>query len=165
MKILYLFCAIGVSAPLMAQEKPLKDFAEGIRDRKICLYASTLRMINLEKNADFNQLVNGIDKLLIYTLHSDPGERSGYQSLISSYQEEGFDEYVSLTGDSKMLMIYGKEGNKDQFVGVSNVEGYRLAFYLKGEIGWQKIPSLLQNFNNNVIFDFIQNDLSSELND
>ena len=78
---------IGITVPLFAQEQPLKDFAEDRKELKLCFYPSTLRMVNLADNPDFNDLVSGIEKLLIYNLDSTSRADKAYKQLISTYEE------------------------------------------------------------------------------
>jgi hypothetical protein len=145
--ILIFWFLAGVLPSLKAQETPLKDYADAHKDRKFCFYPSTLRMINIAKNPDYNQLVNGIEKLLVYTLDSAAKAGQSYKGLITSYKKIGFEEYVTMAGGKTNFILYGKE-NKDenQYVGVMKSEDAMYAFYLRGRIGWQKIPALMQSF-------------------
>ena len=134
---------------LKAQETPFKAYADAHKDRKFCFYPSTLRMINIAKNPDYNELVNGIEKLLVYTLDSAANASQSYKSIITSYKKIGFEEYVTMDGGKTKFIMYGKENNNEnenQFVGVMKSEDAMFAFYLRGRIGWQKIPALMQSF-------------------
>ncbi|WP_258101989.1 DUF4252 domain-containing protein [Marinoscillum pacificum] len=145
--ILILFMGLSYQ-PLFAQESILKEHVEHKRDKKYCFYPSTLRMVNLKQNQDYNALVNGVDKLLIYTLDSATRADKSYRLLTDSYLAEGFDEYATIFGGSMNLSILGKEGKTQQYVGYFDQDGeVVVAFYLKGDIPWQKIPTLLQNMN------------------
>jgi hypothetical protein len=145
--ILIFWLLAGVLPSLKAQETPLKDYADAHKDRKFCFYPSTLRMINIAKNPDYNELVNGIEKLLVYTLDSAAKAGQSYKGLISSYKNIGFEEYVTMAGGKTNFVLYGKENKgENQYVGVMKSEDAMYAFYLRGRIGWQKIPALMQSF-------------------
>ena len=145
--ILIFWLLAGVLPSLKAQETPLKDYADAHKDRKFCFYPSTLRMINLSKNHDYNELVNGIEKMLVYTLDSAAKASQSYKSIITSYKKSGFEEYVSMSGGTTNFIMYGKESkDENQFVGVMKSEDALYAFYLRGRIGWQNIPALMQSF-------------------
>ncbi|MDO9254126.1 MAG: DUF4252 domain-containing protein [Bacteroidales bacterium] len=147
-KLILVFCLLaGMFPSLQAQETPFKAYADAHKDKKFCFYPSTLRMINIAKNPDYNELVNGIEKLLVYTLDSAAKASQSYNNIITSYKKIGFEEYVTMAGGKTNFILYGKE-NKDenQFVGVMKSEGAMYAFYLRGRIGWQKIPALMQSF-------------------
>ncbi|MEM9340605.1 MAG: DUF4252 domain-containing protein [Bacteroidota bacterium] len=124
------------------QESIIKDFAESRRDVKYCLYPSTLRMINIQKDPSFYELVNDIEKLLIYKLDSATTTSKEYLDWTNQYAKNGFEEYISINGVMN-LMVYGKE---EEYVGFSGANGSVIAFYLRGNIGLQKIPELMQNF-------------------
>jgi len=131
----------------MAQETPFKKYADAHKERKFCFYPSTLRMINIAKNPDYYELVNGVEKLLVYTLDSAAKANQSYKGLITSYKKIGFDEYVTMAGGKTNFILYGKENkNENQFIGVMKSEDAMYAFYLRGMIGWQKIPALMQSF-------------------
>lgn len=132
--------------PSIAQESIIKDFAEPRRPTRwmnpICLYPSTLRMINLAQDPNFNEMVNDIEKILIYTLDSATAATKSYKEMLKEYESEGFEEYISMLGLQEMRII-GKEG---EFVGIVSAEGNAIAFYLRGDIPFGKIPTLLQSF-------------------
>lgn len=129
-----------------AQESIIKDFAEPRRPTRwmnpVCLYPSTLRMINLAQDPNFNQMVNDIEKVLIYTLDSATAASKSYKDLIKDYEDEGFEEYISLYGEQTMRIV----GKEDEYVGIAAAEGNVIAFYLRGNIPFGKIPALLQSF-------------------
>jgi hypothetical protein len=148
--ILVFWLLTGVLPTLKAQETSFKAYADAHKDRKFCFYPSTLRMLNIAKNPDYNELVNGIEKLLIYTLDSAAKASQSYKGLITSYKKTGFEEYMTMAGGKTNFILYGK-ANKDenQFVGMMKSEDAMYAFYLRGRIGWQKIPALMQSFKAN----------------
>jgi len=147
-KILLVFLLLGgLFTSLRAQETPLKTYADAHKERKYCFYPSTLRMINIAQNPDYNDLVNGIEKLLVYSLDSAAKAENNYKEIITAYREIGFEEYAAMYGGKTNFFLYGKE-NKDenQFMGVMKVDDAVYAFYMRGRIGWQKIPELMQSF-------------------
>lgn len=147
-KILLVFLLLGGLDPsLRAQETPFKEYADAHKDRKFCFYPSTLRMINIAQNPDYNELVNGIEKLLVYTLDSAATANNNYKEIITSYQEIGYEEYAAMYGGKTNFFLYGKENEgENQFVGVMKADDAVYAFYMRGKIGWQKIPELIQSF-------------------
>lgn len=149
-KLILVFCLLaGMLPSLQAQETPFKAYADAHKDKKFCFYPSTLRMINIAKNPDYNELVNGIEKLLVYTLDSAAKASRSYNYIITSYKKIGFEEYASISGGESDFFLYGKENknkDKNQFVGVMKSEGAVYAFFMRGRIGWQKIPALMQSF-------------------
>lgn len=136
---------MGLFHPLFPQEKPLKDFAEDRKERKLCFYPSTLRMINLAGNSDFDDLVNGVEKLLIYNLDSATRAGGAYKEIVAIYQNLGYEEYASAYGGGIDFYIYGKERKKaSEFIGVIRKEDVLTAFYMRGRIAMNKIPRLVR---------------------
>lgn len=129
-----------------SQESIIKEFSEPKRSYRwlnpICLYPSTLRMINISGDPEFYELVNDIEKILIYNLDSATIAAGEYTSWIKDYEKVGFEEYISLYGKQTMK-VYGKE---DEFIGLMQAEDRLLTFYLRGEIPFHKIPELINSF-------------------
>ncbi len=143
---------MGASKPLFSQEGPLKAFAEDYHDRKFCLYPSTLRMLNLEGNEKLNEVANSIRKVLIYQLAID-SQQSELKTLRDAYTKKGFEEYVRVYGGAQKMLILGK-GNKE-YVGYAGQGRDLFAFYLKGEIRWEKIPRLVNTLQSNDLLDIL----------
>jgi len=138
----------ALASPILAQESILKDFSEPRRPsgstwlNPICLYASTLRMINISQDPNYNELVNDIDKILIYTL--DPAIEKGedFTSWIRQYEDLGYEEYIRLSGPQRIRIV----GKEEEYVGLMKAEDQFITFYLKGAIPFHKIPTLIQSF-------------------
>jgi len=101
-------------------------------------------MLNLAQNPSFDELVSGVDKLLIYMLDSTAKSSRSYTTIVDHYLKEGYEEYAVSQGKILDMAILGKEGNDNRFTGYIAREDVCLSFYLKGDIQWEKIPSLLQ---------------------
>jgi hypothetical protein len=154
---LLLLVILGLTQSLLSQEEILKSYVDTTSNKEFCFYPSTLRMINITQNEDYNAMVEEIDKLLIYRLDSTARSDRSYLTVLEAYQEEGFEEYAKMYGGETNMHIYGKTGQSNEFVGVFSSKDQLLAFYLIGTINWLKIPSLIQNFKQDDminIFDF-----------
>jgi hypothetical protein len=145
-KILLFILLVGLSQPLFAQQDILKTYADTACIDKYCLYPSTLRMINLTQNEDYNKMVENIEKLLVYTLDSTARADKSYRQILKEYQKNGFEELATIAGGKTNLSIYGKNGKENEFAGVVTTSEDVYAFYLIGHIDIAKIPALIQNF-------------------
>ncbi|MEL6562036.1 MAG: DUF4252 domain-containing protein [Bacteroidota bacterium] len=142
-----------------AQEGPLKKFTEENteaslpRFSKICLYPSTLRMINISQNQDYNELVSDIDKILIYVLSPEFLEATDVHGFLKTYRDMGYEEYASVKSSTQNLVILGEGSEK--VIGLLGGEnmGNSLLFYMKGQINWQKIPALMETLKSNEVVD------------
>ncbi len=108
-------------------------------------------MVNISGNSDFNALVNDIEKILIYTLDSATIISDDKTSWIKDYEEIGYEEYISLYG-KQMMRIYGKD---EEYVGIMSAEDRLLTFYLRGNIPFHKIPTLINSFREEDFLDIV----------
>jgi len=153
---------VGLLVPAKAQEKPLKDYADSRKERKFCFYPSTLRMINISHNPDFDKMVNGIAKLLVYNLDSTARAEKSYKKVLDSYRDMGYEELASMTGGKSQVYLLGKEEkHENEFVGFFETTDNISAFYLRGRVDFSTLPRLINavkkdDFIN--IFDFNTSD-------
>lgn len=131
---------------LQAQEEPLKEYAEDRKELKLCFYPSTLRMINLANNPDFDHLVGGIEKLLIYNLDSTARAEKSYKQLIPEYEKLGFEEYASAYGGGMNFYVYGKDTRSDsEYIGIISRDETLTVFFMRGKMALANIPKLMQS--------------------
>ncbi len=151
-KLALLLFGILLCSRLLAQESIIKDFSEPRKSfgwmNPVCLYPSTLRMINTSHDPQFNDLVNDVEKVLIYLLDSATFTTKEYKTLLKDYEDTGYEEYITMTGNQEIRVI----GKENEYVGVMATDAGIIAFYIRGEIPFGKIPTLLQSFQiNNVL--------------
>ncbi len=135
---------MGLGQPLLAQEDILKEYATNRSERRYALYPSTLRMINIQKNEAFNELATSMEKFLIYDLDSISTADKSFSTMLDKYRKIGFEEYMSILGDGNSVVLLGKEKGTNELVGVVGQDDQLFAFFLKGNIAWQKIPTILR---------------------
>ncbi len=144
---------IGALGPLFAQEGPLKSYAEDNRERKFCFYPSTLRMINIQGDTLINDVISDIRKLLVYKLTSERLDKE-LRDVFTTYEEKGFEEYARVYGAGNDIILMGKERfGQDEYVGVAGSDGQYFAFYMRGDIRWDKVPTVIERIRDNPILD------------
>jgi len=167
--LINILLALVFIRPVLAQEQPLKDYAEDRKELKLCFYPSTLRMINLSHNPDFDELANGIDKLLIYNLDSAARANKAYRDIIAAYKKLDYEEYASAYGGGINFFIYGKERSREtEYIGIIERDDILTAFYLRGHLAFNKLPELIQSMSDgNFInpFDFNLKDFGKNTQD
>jgi hypothetical protein len=146
------------SQSLFAQEDILKEFAEDNNQRKFCFYPSTIRMINLENDPEFNEMVKPLKKLLVYKMDSAGSIWDNYQPTFDSYEEKGFEEYATIFGNGYNVRIMGKDTRGQQYVGILKMESDAYTFYLDGYVNWQKLPNLMNQLQSNQFLDIMNFD-------
>ena len=157
---LFLFVFLAVfSQTLFSQERIIKDYADTCSRKDYCFYPSTLRMINLVDNQDYNKMIQDIEKILVYDLDSTAIADKSYLIMLSDYVDVGYEELAVMIGGSTNLYIYLKEDKSNIFVGVFKDSEKVYSFYLQGNIGLQKILGLFQTIREGDLFNLF--DLTS----
>lgn len=145
----------GLGQPLFAQEAVFKEYAEKHNERSYCLYPSTLRMINIQKNDAFEEFASSFKKLLIYDLDSVSSAEKNYQPMLKKFLTAGFEEYMSIFGDGNDVLILGKEQRVNELVGVIGRDDEVFAFYLIGNVAWQKIPEIFETLSDGDVLNIL----------
>jgi len=136
-----------------AQENSFKEFAEQHNDRAFCFYPSTIRMLNIGDNPEFNNMVSGIEKLLVYNLDSISIADRLYDVMLDDFSSMNYNELVSIAGGGYETLVLGSPQDiESQFVGVVVLDNISVVFYMRGDINWEEIPKMISSFNND---DFI----------
>ncbi len=129
------------------QENLFKDFADSHKERAFCFYPSTLRMLNIGGNPEFNEMVSNIEKLLVYKLDSISTADKLYLDMINDFKEINYEEFVSIHGGDTYVSILGNSDRTNMsYVGIILQEDLSLALFLKGNIGWEEIPKMINSF-------------------
>jgi hypothetical protein len=145
-QILILTILIAVFLPASGQEDRFKEFAENHKVRTFCFYPSTLRMLNIGGNPDFDKMVSGIEKLLVYKLDSISRADRLYNPILDTYRESGYEEYITIFGGDKEVYVLGSgKYENNEFIGIVMYEQNSIAFLLKGNIGWEELPKIFNN--------------------
>lgn len=146
---------MGATSPLFAQDQVIKEALDSSNERKFCLYASTLRMINMSNDLSYNEMVSGVEKLLVYSLPVSDSMRQVVDEMIGVYaQAYEYEEYARIFGGPMTLSLYGS-AQEDKLVGYARQEDKIFAFYLDGQIEWQKIPALIDKLSSMEMLDIV----------
>lgn len=138
--------SLTVFLSVQGQENLFKEFADAHKERAFCFYPSTLRMLNISGNPDFNEAVNGVEKLLVYKLDSISAADRLYDGMLNDFRKKGFEEYISITGGTYAAsLLVSPEDTDMQYVGVFSDESSTLAFYLTGDLKWEEIPKMFNS--------------------
>lgn len=138
--------SLTVFLSVQGQEKLFKEFADSHKERAFCFYPSTLRMLNISGNPEFNEAVNGVEKLLVYKLDSISVADRLYDGMLDDFRKKGFEEYISITGgDYNVSLLVSPEQSDMQYVGVFSDASSSMAFYLNGDLKWEEIPKIFNS--------------------
>lgn len=93
----------------MAQTKASADLVQADRHRvQLFFYPSTLRMLNVEKDPVWNELVKDVRHLRLLIYDSDSFLMAQRQAVLQSLRADQFEELVSMRSDSLKLDMYGR---------------------------------------------------------
>lgn len=135
----------GTVASLKAQSelfKSLKDKYEIAAE--LYFYASTLRMINISRDPNFDEMVEDIEKMTFYQIKEFPVKEM--RAISKEFkEEEGFEELMTVESKEQTLYVLGK--SDEEFVALLKNEEAVLAIDLQGMIRIDKIPELINSLN------------------
>ncbi len=138
-------CLIFASAA-WAQSKSIAQFQKDhTTAQALYFYPSTLRMINLEKNPDYYQLVKHVEKLqfLAFDKKEQSLNASRIQQLLQALQQENYTTLFSLHNKDNHIQIYalGETPVPEEMVAVVNNPE---SLYLVTMEGFVDMSSLLK---------------------
>ena len=147
---------VSLNMSVIAQESFIKDFAKTRSDKKYTLYASTLRMLNVSKDENFNDLVNDIEKINVFIFDSATTKDQSFQTLAEKYSAEAYDEYLKMYGGQFAYVAGKSSGSEMEIIGLLGREDAAYAIYIIGEIPFQKIPKVVALLRDNQIFNLLE---------
>lgn len=145
-----LFIAFMFFAHLsMSQNSLITDLKEDkLTKMSLYFYPSTLRMVNLDNNEEFNKLIQDIDKMIFFKMNGK-FEIIDLYNLVSSLQtEEDFEEYMVVDGPTKKFYLLGKE-DPTETVGVALLDNESFVFDVAGSLALNQLPKLYQYISEN----------------
>lgn len=125
---------------LIEEEKP---------ELSLYFYPSTLRMINLQRNAEFDELIRDIRKMTFLKLDKRAFNHSNFRQLVNELiSEENFEEYIVVEGNEHKLYLLGKE-SPPSTIGVAFYQKEYYAMDITGKINIKNLPKLYEQLSQN----------------
>jgi len=127
-----------------AQRKIIKQLkSDNQIELSLYFYPSTLRMVNLQKNEEFNRLIRDIKKMIFYKMNASYDQAAFYQPIIELKNEENLEEYIVVDGPGQKLYILGRE-DPAETVGLAFFQNERFIFDVTGSLSIREIPKLYE---------------------
>lgn len=131
-----LFCCI-ISPVVFSQSKTVAEFAKEADGYKIYLYQSVIRLLNVDKNDDFNMLIRNLDH--IRYLSTDSTDDEAYQKFLeldNSVNSEGFEEILTFDNKDYKCHVYelNSKKNRATWVAVLLIDGRAGILEMKGSL-------------------------------
>lgn len=109
----FLFCLVSYQG--IAQSETTDQFHKEHEDAfTLFFYKNTLRMLNMQDNKEFEELIQDIDKMKFLRIekNSTSFTREKYNSLVTQYQEEAFEDLMDMRSQGANLNVFIKEKDK-----------------------------------------------------
>ncbi|WP_277478591.1 DUF4252 domain-containing protein [Catalinimonas alkaloidigena] len=145
-----------------AQSKAVSKFLEKHKpNTSLYFYPSTLRMINLEHNPDYQRLVRHIKKLsfLTFEKRSSNLSRSDFQELKKQLASEKFEELFTMDDQGNHIHLYALGDEPEAYISLVENESSLMLFDMQGA---PHLPSLMKLIQSDFNFGKIA-ELSSQL--
>jgi hypothetical protein len=129
----------------IAQSKTVTEFSKNAKGYNLYLYQSMIRMLNKDKNPEFNLLIRDLDHLKWVTTDSTGTQAiSVFKKLDAGVRAEGFEEIVTYDSKDSKCHIYELEGNgnKSTWVVTMLYEGVAGVVEMKGSIDMKYMSAM-----------------------
>ncbi|MEO9966707.1 MAG: hypothetical protein ABJF11_13000 [Reichenbachiella sp.] len=118
-----------------------------LTELSLYFYPSTLRMANLDKNEEFNRLIQDIKKLVFYRMNGK-FEMIDLYNIYQELQSNDFEEYVVVDGPKQKFYLLGRE-KPTETIGLALIEGQYYIFDIAGSLEVKEIPKLYKYISQN----------------
>lgn len=122
--------------------------ADRLTSMSLYFYPSTLRMVNLDNNEEFNRLIQDIEKLIFFKMNGKFENIDMYNLIGQLLSNEDFEEYVVVDGPTKKFYLLGRE-KPTETVGIALLENEHYVFDVAGSLDLNELPKLYQYISEN----------------
>ncbi len=131
--------------PITAQNNVLRELKDSNAIQLHLFFTpSTLRMINLDDDPGYNEMVRGVEKLHFYLMNPSNFTTSDYFDIAERLlKEEDYEEFIIWDGDGNEFQVLGKPAEQDM-IGLASYADRHYIFNLKGTIDLMKLPDIYE---------------------
>ena len=137
-KILILIALVFFGLAADAQSKTVKQFEKDSEGWNLFLYQSLIRVLNRDKNPEFNMLIKDLDHIRFVTNSRRKGDGTveDFFKLDKSVQKEGFEEIMTFDNSEAKCHLYEFEarGSKSLWVATFYMDGMTGVLEMKGAL-------------------------------
>jgi len=140
----------------LAQNSVVTDFKESHSTAlSLYFYPSTLRMVNLERNEEFDEMIREVKKARFFKMDSAAVSNDDLKQLSSELTEDGFEEIMFLKNREMDIRVWGLEKRIPETIIISK-SGYEVMLLeVNGMINVAKIPKIMESFSENSFLDVL----------
>lgn len=156
MKHNFLILFIFLSFTCIAQSSVVTDFKENHETAlSLYFYPSTLRMINIERNTEFDEMISEIKKARFFKMDSGVVSKDDLSRLEKDLTKEGFEEVMFMKNKDMDLRVWGLGRRNPELVILLKSGEELMLLEINGMINIAKIPKLTQTFNQKGFIDIL----------
>lgn len=157
MKYILFIISFFTSTLSFAQSSIVTEFKENHETAlSLYLYPSTLRMINIERNQEFDEMISEIKKARFFKMDSGSVSRVDLSNLEKSLTNEGFEEVMFVKNKDMDLRVWALGEKNPELVILSKSGEELMVLEINGIINIAKIPKLTQTFNQEGFMDILK---------
>jgi hypothetical protein len=157
MKYIFLVLSFCFSTMCFAQNSIVSEFKENHKMAlSLYFYPSTLRMINIERNVEFDEMISGIKKARFFKLDSGAASKEDLKEFTGNLTNEGFEEIMFVKNKDMDLKVWGLEKKNPELVILLKSGDETMLLEINGMINVAKIPKLTQTFNQDGFIDLLK---------
>ncbi len=156
MRNAFFLILLFLSISCLAQNSAVTEFKENHGAAlSLYFYPSTLRMVNLERNAEFDEMIRHVKKARFFRMDSASVTQEDLQSLSAKLSEDGFEEIMMVKNKEMDLRIWGLDQRIPETIVISK-NGYEVMLLeIEGMINVVKIPKIMDSFNENAFLNVL----------
>lgn len=142
--LLFIFGLMMLGQTAFAQSTTITDLKKDkLTNMGLYFYPSTLRMVNLDNNEEFNRLIQDIEKLIFFKMNGKFESIDMYNLVSQLQSEEQFEEYVVVDGPTKKFYLLGRD-KPTETVGIALLDNEHYVFDVAGSLELKELPKLYE---------------------
>ena len=156
MRITVLFILLFISYCGFAQNSAVTDFQENHGAAlSLYFYPSTLRMMNLDRNEEFDEMIRHVKKARFFKMDSAKVTNDDLIALTDQLSKGGFEEIMMIKNKEMDVRIWGAEKRIPETIVISKNGFEVMLLEINGMINVAKIPKIMNSFNENAFLDVL----------
>lgn len=143
--IIIITLSLIYSASIFSQSKVAAEFEENAKGYKFFAYQSVLRILNQERDPDFNLLIRDLDHIRVVTTDSvGVLAKESFARLDEGIQNEGFEEILTFDNKEYKCHVYelSPKSKKTTWVATFYMDGRAGLFEMVGSLNVKYLNAL-----------------------
>jgi len=154
--LLSLTILLSLNSVIRAQSSAVTEFKDNHNTTlALYFYPSTLRMINLQHNEEYDEMIRNIKKARFFKLDSGAVTPEQLSVLSETLIKSGYEEMMEMKSKGNDIKVLGLEKHTPEIVVISRNGDECMLVEVTGMINIAKIPKLIDAFNSGGFLDVL----------